>query len=76
MRQRSGLEDLSVKEIMDRWPATASAFISRRMHCVGCPIGPFHTLADAAAEHRLDEEALEAAIESQIRAGPEPSRRR
>lgn len=76
MRQRSGLEDLSVKEIMDRWPETASAFISRRMHCVGCPIGPFHTLADAAAEHRLDEQALEAAIEGLIRAGPEPSRRR
>lgn len=76
MRQRSGLEDLSVKEIMDRWPETASAFISRRMHCVGCPIGPFHTLADAAAEHRLDAEEFEAAIESEIRAGPAPSRRR
>ena len=76
MRQRFGLEDLSVKEIMDRWPETASAFISRRMHCVGCPIGPFHTLADAAAEHRLDELALEATIEGMIRAGPEPSRRR
>lgn len=76
MRQRPGLEDLSVKEIMDRWPGTASAFISRRMHCVGCPIGPFHTIAEAAAEHRLDAEALEAAVESQIRASPAPGRRR
>ena len=76
MRQRFGLEDLSVKEIMDRWPETASAFIARRMHCVGCPIGPFHTLADAAAEHQCDEDALEAAIESQIRAGRAPSHRR
>jgi hybrid cluster-associated redox disulfide protein len=76
MRQLSGLEDLSVKEIMDRWPETASAFISRRMHCVGCPIGPFHTLADAAAEHRLDEAALEAEVERQIRASRAPSHRR
>lgn len=76
MRQRSGLEDLSVKEIMDRWPETASAFISRRMHCVGCPIGPFHTLADAAAEHRIDADALDAAIQSAIRAGPAPGHRR
>lgn len=76
MRQRPGLEDLSVKEIMDRWPGTASAFISRRMHCVGCPIGPFHTLAEAASEHRLDAEALQAAVENQIRADQGSSRRR
>lgn len=76
MGQRSGLEDLSVKEVMDRWPETASAFISRRMHCVGCPIGPFHTLADAAAEHRLNVEEFEAAIESKIRAGQAPGHRR
>lgn len=45
--------DLSVAEIMTRWPATVAVFINRHMHCVGCPIGGFHTLADAAAEHGL-----------------------
>ncbi len=76
MHRRTRLEDLTVKEIMDRWPQTASVFISRRMHCVGCPIGPFHTLADAAAEHRLDADALEAAIQDQITAGRAPGHRR
>jgi hybrid cluster-associated redox disulfide protein len=76
MRQRPGLEDLSVKEIMDRWPGTASAFIARRMHCVGCPIGPFHTMAEAAAEHRLDTDALQAAVENQIRADQASGHRR
>ena len=76
MGHRTGLEDLSVKEIMDRWPQTASAFIARRMHCVGCPIGPFHTLADAAAEHHLDDRDLLDAIQRDIKAGQAPGRRR
>jgi hybrid cluster-associated redox disulfide protein len=45
--------DLSVAEIMTRWPATVAVFINRHMHCVGCPISAFHTLAEAAAEHGL-----------------------
>lgn len=75
-RQSAALDDLSVKEIMDRWPETASAFIARRMHCVGCPIGPFHTLTDAAAEHRLDAAALAVDVETGIKASQGPGRRR
>ena len=59
---------LNVADIMSRWPATIGVFIDFRMHCIGCPIGHFHTLADAAEEHRipLDRLAVEiaAAIES------------
>ncbi len=47
------LVDLSVAEIMSRWPPTIRVFLDRRMHCVGCPIAPFHTLVDAAEEHGL-----------------------
>jgi hypothetical protein len=51
------------------------------MHCVGCPISPFHTLPDAAREHRLLLDLLELEIETEIgaaaaRAGPAPDRRR
>lgn len=76
MDHRSGLEDLSVKEIMDRWPRTASAFIARRMHCVGCPIGPFHTLADAAMEHQLDAAELLEVVQREVRGDQAPGRRR
>ena len=74
--QSAALDDLSVKEIMDRWPETASAFIARRMHCVGCPIGPFHTLTDAAGEHRLDAAAFAVEVETRIKASQGPGRRR
>jgi len=47
------LLDRSVAELMSAYPSTIRVFIARGMHCVGCPISPFHTLSDAAEEHGL-----------------------
>jgi hybrid cluster-associated redox disulfide protein len=46
--------DLTVDEVMRRWPSTIRVFLDFRLGCVGCPIAPFHSLADACREHRLD----------------------
>ena len=48
--------DLSVDHLMRTWPDTVGVFLRRRMLCVGCPIGPFHSVADACREHSIDEE--------------------
>ena len=58
--------DLSVAEIMSNWPSTIRIFLDRRMHCVGCPIAIFHSIADAAQEHHLDEAPLSEAIREVI----------
>jgi hybrid cluster-associated redox disulfide protein len=58
--------DLSVGEIMSTWPSTIRVFIAHRMHCVGCPIAPFHTLADAAEEHRIGLDELVGDVEAEI----------
>lgn len=49
---------MTVDEIMRRWPATIRVMIRNKMLCIGCPIGIFHTVGDACAAHRLDEEAF------------------
>lgn len=36
----------TIDEVVTRHPATAQVFIRRRMHCVGCEIDRFHTVAD------------------------------
>jgi hybrid cluster-associated redox disulfide protein len=59
---RNHLEDLSVKEIMDRWPAVVPLFIRKGLKCPGCPIGPFHTLDDASREHGKDLARIEEEI--------------
>jgi hybrid cluster-associated redox disulfide protein len=58
--------DWSVGEIMAEWPQTIRVFIDRGLHCVGCPISPFHSLAEAAAEHGQGFEGLEAAVAAVI----------
>lgn len=60
--------DLHVAEIMSRWPATIGVFIDFKMHCIGCPIGQFHTLADAAEEHVLSLDLLSSEIAAAIEA--------
>ena len=56
------IDDMTVAEIMSRWPATISVFMAYKMHCIGCPIAIFHTLAEAAREHRLDLTRLTTAV--------------
>lgn len=64
--RKTELLDLSVGEIMSMWPSTIRVFIEHNMHCVGCPISPFHTLPEAAEEHGLTLVALTAEIEREI----------
>ncbi len=66
--------DLPLSQIMTIWPLTVSVFISHKMLCVGCWIGPFHTITDACAAYHLDEAAfrreLEISVSARSRSGP------
>ncbi|MEQ1900244.1 MAG: DUF1858 domain-containing protein [Devosia sp.] len=67
----SELDDKDVDAIMTRWPATMRILLAHGMHCVGCPIGGFHTLADAAAAHGIDEGQLISDVAAAIaKSGP------
>lgn len=75
------LSGLSVVEIMNRWPATIGVFLDLDMHCVGCPVGAFQTLATAAEEHTIPFDRLRSEIDAAIagnraRAGRAPHRPR
>lgn len=37
----------TVEEIVSRFPATAIVFVRHRMHCVGCDVARFETVAEA-----------------------------
>jgi hybrid cluster-associated redox disulfide protein len=40
--------------------------IRRQMLCVGCPIGIFHTVAEACRSHHLDQSAVVAELQRAI----------
>ena len=43
--------ELTLADLMRRWPETLPVFIARGMLCVGCNIGLFHTIRDACIEY-------------------------
>jgi hybrid cluster-associated redox disulfide protein len=40
--------DMKVDEIMRKWSGSGAVTPRYRMLCVGCPIGPFHTVVRGA----------------------------
>lgn len=56
--------DLTVRQLLDRWPQAASFFIAGRLHCVGCPMSGFDTLRDVARIYRLCLPALLTQLEN------------
>lgn len=67
MKSGSIRPDMVVDEIMRKWPATVPVVLSYRMLCVGCPIGTFHTVAEACREHQVDETRFILDLESVVR---------
>ncbi len=45
--------DLTVAEVLARWPQAIQVFFRHRMACVGCTMAPFDTIADVAAIYGL-----------------------
>lgn len=60
--------DLRLEDLMELWPETIAVFMRHKMLCVGCMIGPFHTVIDACAEYDLDVDAFYAELAASITA--------
>lgn len=50
--------DATVKDVMDAFPSTVDVFVRRRMHCPGCTMSPFMTVAEAARTYTIDIDLL------------------
>lgn len=58
--------DSIVGEILGAFPVTLSVFVKRRMHCPGCRMASFMTVAEAAANYGLDPQELAADLNAAI----------
>ena len=56
--------DMTVDQVMKRWPASMRVFLDFRMGCVGCPIATFHSVEEASGEHAIDGGAFLAALQA------------
>ena len=64
MRKSALTLDMTVDQVMNRWPASVRVFLDFRMRCVGCPIAAFHSVEEASREHEIDAHALLASLRS------------
>lgn len=45
--------DTRIYDLLRQYPQTTSLFIQYRMACIGCPMGIFDTIKDAALYHHI-----------------------
>lgn len=50
--------DITVRELLDRYPKLLQAFMDLGLLCVGCPTEAFHTVVDVAKEYGYDPNKL------------------
>jgi hybrid cluster-associated redox disulfide protein len=61
--------DLPLADMMSYWPETIPVFLRHHMLCVGCLVGPFHTISDACAEYHLDPDRFLSELVSAVSGG-------
>ena len=54
MKETAPTLDITVDQVMNRWPASIRVFMDFKMSCVGCPIATFHSADEASREHVID----------------------
>ena len=59
---------MTISEILDRWPEIIPIFLNHRMACVGCSLADFMTLEDALDIYHLNKEPFIEEIENAIQA--------
>ena len=58
MKKNMPMPDMTVDQVMNRWPASIRVFMDFRLGCVGCPIASFHSVDEASREHKIDGDAF------------------
>lgn len=60
------LRDMTIAELLARWPQTTNVFQRHNMGCVGCVLAPFYTIREAAKVYSLPPEEFIIELVTQI----------
>ncbi|MFT7615352.1 MAG: iron-sulfur cluster assembly protein [Candidatus Woesearchaeota archaeon] len=52
-------KDMTISEIVEKYPKTAEVFLEYGLHCVGCGVASFETLGEGAMSHGIDDETID-----------------
>jgi len=51
-------KDMSIEEIVTKYPQTIAVFMAYGLGCIGCQIARFETLEEGAMAHGIDVDSL------------------
>lgn len=51
-------KDMSITDVVDRYPETAEVFMRYGMHCFGCMAARFENIEQGALAHGIDVDSL------------------
>jgi len=54
MKKTKITEEMTIGEVIRKYPKSVFVFIDYGLHCVGCPIAQGETIEQAAKVHRID----------------------
>jgi len=60
-------KNMSIAEVVMKWPETAGAFMANGLHCYGCAAARFETIEQGAMAHGVDPDKLIEAINDSIK---------
>lgn len=65
--------NMTVAEILEKWPGTVSVFQAYKTACVGCTMAEFDTMVDVARSYELElTELMTALHDSAVNGNPSP----
>ena len=47
-------KEMTISEVIKKYPKTAFVFMDYGLHCVGCPMAPSESIEEAVKLHQID----------------------
>ena len=60
-------KNMSIAEVVMKWPESAGAFMESGLHCYGCAAARYETIEQGAMAHGVDPDKLIEAINDSIK---------
>ncbi len=68
MTEQTITKDMSITEVVMKWPDTVGTFMEYGLHCVGCIAARFENIEQGAAAHGIPVDDLIEALNNTVKA--------
>ncbi len=66
MTEKKITKDMSITEVVMRWPETTQTFMEYGLHCIGCWAAHYENIEQGAMVHGIDVDQLVEALNEKV----------